>query len=256
MLTPFFLFIISNYLKQTKGPRGLPLVGYAPFINRHDPIYPHRAMMKLAAKYGPVTGFYMGPKQPLISVCGADAVRQVLKNEDLNARPITAALKEQNLVSSGSKSDDKVTGLFFLQGDDFNEQHRFAIRHLIDLAKPSTEDVFREEIADLLVELKEQCDSDPDGLVDFTRLFNISVINLLWAIVAGKRFQHDDIQLKRLQRGVEELFRGGNPIGASVPVPAIIFRIFPSLKKYFRIVTDIWTEMKDFIKVLHKSNDI
>ena len=220
----------------------MPLVGYAPFINRHDPIYPHRGMMKLAEKYGPVTGFYMGPKQPLISVCGAEAVREVLKNEDLNARPITAALKEQNLVSSGrsNKNDDsKVTGLFFLQGDDFNEQHRFAIRHLIDLAKPSTENVFREEIADLLDELKEQCDSDPDGLVDFTRLFNISVINLLWAIVAGKRFQHDDVKLKRLQRGVEDLFRGGNPIGASVPVPAIVFRIFPSLKKYFRIVTDV-----------------
>jgi len=44
------------------GPRGLPLVGYLPFLNKLDPDYPFRGMAKLANVYGPVTGFYMGPR--------------------------------------------------------------------------------------------------------------------------------------------------------------------------------------------------
>ena len=226
------------------GPKGLPFVGYAPFFNRHDPIYPHRGMMKLAHQYGPVVGFYMGPKQPMISVCGPEAVQDVLKNQDFDARPVSAAVKE-NFSANG-----KMTGFFLIQGQDFDEQNHFAVRHLIDFTKPNLENVFREEITDLLNELKGQCDSDPDGLVDFKGLFNISVINMLWAVVAGKRFQHDDAQLKRLQQGVEDMFRGGSLMAVSVPLPTVVFRLFPFLKNYFTVGNDLWAPMKQFIKVI------
>lgn len=44
-------------------------------------------MHKLSEIYGPVVGFYLGPKQPVISVCGYDAVKEALQNDDLNGRP-------------------------------------------------------------------------------------------------------------------------------------------------------------------------
>ena len=50
------------------GPRGLPLVGYLPFLNKLDPDYPFRGMAKLANVYGPVTGFYMGPRLSFTSI--------------------------------------------------------------------------------------------------------------------------------------------------------------------------------------------
>lgn len=70
-----------------KGPRGLPLVGYAPFMMRLNPKKPYKGLQKLAAKYGPVTGFYVGPRTPFISVCGAKAVKEALHNDDLIGRP-------------------------------------------------------------------------------------------------------------------------------------------------------------------------
>lgn len=73
------------------GPRGLPLLGYAPFLSSWDPKYPHKAMQKLADVYGPVTAMYLGPSPPIISVCGHEAVKEALLNEDLNGRPHSVA---------------------------------------------------------------------------------------------------------------------------------------------------------------------
>lgn len=50
-----------------------------------DPFF--KTMQKLAKTYGSVTGFYLGPTQPFISVVGAQAVREALQNNDLSGRP-------------------------------------------------------------------------------------------------------------------------------------------------------------------------
>jgi methyl farnesoate epoxidase/farnesoate epoxidase len=55
-----------------------------------DPFF--KTMQKLAKTYGPVTGFYLGPTQPFISVVGAQAVREALQNGDLSGRPSGAIL--------------------------------------------------------------------------------------------------------------------------------------------------------------------
>jgi methyl farnesoate epoxidase/farnesoate epoxidase len=74
------------------GPRGLPLLGYAPFLPRLDPKRPHNALQILSKTYGPVTGFYLGPCQPFVGVVGIDAVKEALHNDDLNGRPGTQVI--------------------------------------------------------------------------------------------------------------------------------------------------------------------
>ena len=44
-------------------------------------------MQKLSSFYGPVVGFYLGPAQYFVSVCGFEAVRDALYNDDLIGRP-------------------------------------------------------------------------------------------------------------------------------------------------------------------------
>jgi hypothetical protein len=78
------------------GPRGLPLLGYlSPVLSKKESFF--KAMQKLAKKYGPVTGFYLGPNQPLISVVGTEAVREALQNKDLNGR-LCGALQLHSLT--------------------------------------------------------------------------------------------------------------------------------------------------------------
>jgi len=219
----------------------LPLVGYAPFINKHDPVHAHRGMMKLSKKYGEVVGFYLGPKQPVISVCGG-AVREALRNGDFGERPVTNAIK--NLFTSNGK----VIGLFFARNEVFDEQHRFAARHLIDLAKPGNENVVNEVIADFLANLKDKSSFDPNRVVNFKRIFNVSIINILWATVAGRRFQLDDAKLDNLIARLEFMFRSGNMLIAAIPIPVRIVRFFPCLEKVFGISKEIWDPIRHFIQ--------
>lgn len=76
---------ISNPRIVNAGPRGVPLLGFAPFLPKNEPFF--RAMQKLAKIYGPVSGFYLGPALPFISVDGKKAVKEALNNNDLNGRP-------------------------------------------------------------------------------------------------------------------------------------------------------------------------
>jgi hypothetical protein len=67
------------------GPRGMPFLGFAPFFPTNKPFF--STLQKMAKKYGPVIGFYLGPTQPFISVDGKQAAKEALLNNDLNGRP-------------------------------------------------------------------------------------------------------------------------------------------------------------------------
>ena len=59
-------------------------------------------MHKLALIYGPVVGFYVGPRRPFVSVCGYEAIKEALHNQDLDGRP---ANFRQSLQDNAHKAD-------------------------------------------------------------------------------------------------------------------------------------------------------
>jgi methyl farnesoate epoxidase/farnesoate epoxidase len=71
----------------------MPLLGFAPFLPKNEPFF--RVIQKMAEKYGPVTGFYLGSFLPFISVDGKKAVKEALHNNDLNGRPSGTLLKSR-----------------------------------------------------------------------------------------------------------------------------------------------------------------
>lgn len=58
-------------------------------------------MQKLGEKYGSVMGYYMGPTQPMVSVCGYQAVKEALGSNNLNGRPIV----KTTVVTDGSERE-------------------------------------------------------------------------------------------------------------------------------------------------------
>jgi len=70
-------------------------VGAIRAVTKADPVYPFRAMINMSKIYGPVVGFYLGPRQAFVSVCGYEATKEALLNEDLNARPNLASIRER-----------------------------------------------------------------------------------------------------------------------------------------------------------------
>nr|QST15064.1 CYP370A2 protein [Diaphanosoma celebensis] len=253
----FFLFVLLGLvLMNTRrpknfppGPRGLPLVGYLPFLGRWDREYQYRAMANLAKFYGPVTAFYLGNSYATISVCGPEAVREALLNKDLDGRPVFDSMK--------ARTYGQRLGLMFTDGEFWRQQRRFTLRHLrnFGFGKSSMEHVMKEEINETVAEIRTRLDADADRIVDFQGLFNIPVTNLLWAIVAGKRFRRDDVQFRKLLKDLDTFMRGGNILKSSVNVPPIVYWMFPSVKEYFGINEQLYEPLIGFLQETVKEHE-
>ena len=132
----------------------------------------------------------------------------------------------------------------------WQEQRRFALRHLRDLGfgRTSSENLIQEEIHDLIQKIRTRAECS-DGVVDFKGLFNLSLLNVLWSIVGGERFKHDDDRLKKLLNGVNLFIRSGNPFRAGIPVPKFMLNNFPFLKKLISIPVELFFPIQDLIRV-------
>jgi len=138
----------------------------------------------------------------------------------------------------------------FTDGELWQEQRRFSMRHLRDLGfgKASIEGHMLNEVDDLVKEIREQAESNFDNIVDFKGTLNVSVVNILWAIIGGKRFPRDDYAFRQLLASIERFFRSGNVL-RPLPVPAFILKRFQSLKTYAGLDEEAIERMQQFITV-------
>ena len=138
-----------------------------------------------------------------------------------------------------------------MNGELWSEQRRFALRHLRDLGfgRTASEDLIIEEILELEKEIKEEAAANPNGIVDFRNRFNLSNINILWAFIAGKRFQHDDARLHKLIDAVNLMFQNSNIYQRSFPIPDFVLKIVPFLKRYLGSDPEVFKPIIELIKV-------
>ena len=143
-------------------------------------------------------------------------------------------------------------GIVFAGGKFWHEQRRFTVRHLRDLGfgKSVLEDHIMEEITELIQHMKSCAQSNREGIVDFKSLFMVSVINIIWSVVAGIRYQRNDPQLKRLLTNLEMVFHYASPSRILIPIPTFLLKLFPGLKK-FGYNTDLFRPIQSFIQVSH-----
>jgi len=106
-----------------------------------------------------------------------------------------------------------------------------------------------DEISDLISDISATAKSSPDHVVDFKSIFTVSVINILWAIIGGKRFQRDDPKFKKLLDNIDQFLGSGNAAQANLPVPAFLVRLFPSLPRRLGLKTHLFVPIQQFIEV-------
>jgi hypothetical protein len=72
-------------------------------------------------------------------------------------------------------------------GQFWQEHRRFTMRHLRDLGfgKTSIEDQMMGELKDLITDMENSSQSDAQRVVDLKGIFQVSVLNILWAMIAG-----------------------------------------------------------------------
>ncbi|KAJ9587374.1 hypothetical protein L9F63_019099 [Diploptera punctata] len=162
-------------------------------------------------KYGPIVGYVLGSGK-FIAICGPHEVLEVLKRDEFQGRP-KHILKE--------RSFNKPLGIFFSDGPYWVDQRRFTLRYLRDLGfgKKSMESQIMDEVEEVIKDMAQKIEFQGNGM------FDVSTLNVLWRMLAGKRYSRDDNELKDLLMKLKNAFRSGSPVGRIAAILPILKHI-------------------------------
>ena len=102
----------SRSRRRPPGPRGLPVLGYLPWL---DPARPYKSLTALARKFGPVFSVKMGSVDCVV-VADNKIIRDLFSQDSVSGRPPLYLFSEVMEES----------GIIFSQSDTWREHRRFA----------------------------------------------------------------------------------------------------------------------------------
>lgn len=218
------ILLLLAYLDTKKpqnfppGPKWLPIIGSALELNniRKKTGFLVSATNELSKQYGPVLGLRIGQDKQVICF-SFEAVRQMLTDEDISGRP--------NGFFYQARTWEKRRGLLFTDEDFWHEQRRFVVRHLRDFGfgRRDMAGLLEEEAQDLVKNVIERMNENNSVIVPMNDLFNISVLNALWTMIAGTRYSPEDKTLKTLQHLLSDLLK-------SIDIIGCLFSQYPFLR--------------------------
>ncbi|XP_037036944.1 vitamin D 25-hydroxylase-like [Bradysia coprophila] len=175
LLAGLYLHNKFKYRNFPKGPMGLPIIGYLPFLGPT----PHRRYSELAKIYGNIFSLMFG-QLPVVVLNDLETIKKAFRHEVFSGRP-----NKQVLAMGIVKG-----GMTFSDGQEWTEQRRFTLKILKSLGfgKSSLEGSVKEECSRLLGYFKTKTDRP----INCKQIFEISVMNTLWLIIAGESHDYDD----------------------------------------------------------------
>lgn len=138
-------------------------------------------------------------------------------------------------------------GVFFGNGEAWKELRRFSIRTLRDFGFGkfnSQEAIIEEELTRLMSRLDNQIAESKDSTVYMKKFFSVSALNIIWSLIAGYRFSHDDEQLQKLVKLMADIVQ-------KLAVGEDIITAYPILRHIVPRFTQIGKDRKDFLNAMH-----
>jgi len=125
------------------------------------------------------------------------------------------------------KTDEPV-GIFFTNGEKWSTQRRFGLRTLRDFGfgKKKLEKTINFEIDEVIDQFTKEAGHD----VKIGNNFSLPIINILWQLVAGYRFQSDDEEGRKMVDWVQRIFKQSPTILQVLPF--FLIKLFPSFGGY------------------------
>jgi methyl farnesoate epoxidase/farnesoate epoxidase len=228
-------------VNNIQGPKCYPVVGASLFIKTLGKTA-NLAFTKLGELYGPVTGIHNGRFKAII-INGYEATKEFYTKDDFPHRP--------NLFSFTYRWGGRQLGVFFSNGRLWQEQRRFTLRHLRDFGfgKTSMEGLIHEECEECINSISKAMKLAKDSVISVHDKFGVSVLNILWAIMAGVRYKHDDENFKKMLKTIQDSFRAGNPGSGNLVSTYPFLRHFPYFKQQFKLLTAGSDAICDMIEV-------
>ncbi|CAL8110137.1 unnamed protein product [Orchesella dallaii] len=210
------LMIVINRKPKNypKGPLLFPLLGSLPQMMWHSQVQKlPRSILRdeYRRRYGKVYSMKLGPF-PVVVLTDHNIIREAWNNLQICGRP--------KLHGAAARTNGVVRGILFQDGEEWQEQRRFALRHLRDFGfgKRSMENLVMDEVTELIKGFRR----DSKKPISTQTRFNVAVLNSLWSIVAGERYSHDDPILQEIIKSIHR----------SLEFRGLVF-FFPWLKDWF-----------------------
>lgn len=134
----------------------------------------------------------------------------------------------------------------FSDGQHWEKQRKFSLQKLknFGMGRSEMESKIEEESRDLIASLKRKCTKPL--LIHNT--FDISAINVLWAMMAGERFALDDARLTKLFNIIHAAFQTVDISGGLLNHMPFLRYVAPNACGYNKII-DTLKQLWSFIEV-------
>ena len=211
--------------KQCKLPPSPKL--RIPFLGHLFPLFCGRDLVKkskrLKSYYGDMFSYEVVGMNT-VHLCSYELIREALKKPEVSSRIPFQKFSNINKVISDIYLHG-FHGIVVTEGPEWREHRRFTMKTLkgFGFGKSSMEQMMNEEVNIFCEQLR----GDAGSNVDLTNKFNVLVINSLWRIIGGKRFDYSDAKFTALISYVNKGF------SAIAPTPrlALLF-LFPFLRNW------------------------
>ncbi|XP_059087981.1 cytochrome P450 2C15-like [Tigriopus californicus] len=255
VLIIFVSVLVLYWYFQTKLPDDypptppirLPILGHAVYLYFGTKASGAEAIDALYQRYSKdgIMAFHLGPFKTVI-IGNYELLQQCFKSEETNYRHAN-----QEIVDLAKYVRNSPLGnAGIIEGSDmvWTEQRRFALSTLKDFGfgKASMEILINEELIQFMDYLEEQSQSGPIAVAN---MFNISVLNILWQIVAGQRFDYHDKALNKLVVMMNEAI-------LSAGIKPSLALIFPFLRTIYPGIDPVVVNSEIMLKVKNFLTDL
>ncbi|XP_068618762.1 farnesoate epoxidase-like [Battus philenor] len=249
-----FLLIIKQSIQRPlafpPGPPVMPVFGnmLTVWFNKRKLKFRHSVWQMMSQKYGDIVGLKLGSIKVVI-VSGKDYIREVSSREVFEGRPDGFFY----LIRSFGKK----LGIVFNDGPNWNKTRRTVLKFLKHYGYGSK--AMDSQISEECQALVKLLDDYSGNAVRVNELFSICTVNIVWQLVAGKRYDLTDERLKTLCNCIAQSFTSNDMSGGLLNFLPFLRHVIPGLIGYTKLVNDnksIHTFIKETINDHRKNLDV
>jgi len=198
-----------------------------PQLAKAHPTHGYMAFHNLSQHYGDIMSLRIG-MQEMVVLSSYEVMKDLLHKEELSGRLWVGFLKDRSM--------GKELGLAFTSGPHQTIMKKYTIRALREFGfgkQASMTSVVETELEEVMRRLKMASeDKSKGGVVRMERFFQLSSLNVLWTMMAGIRYSHDDPKLQELLRVNSGWLQTGNFFAGIVAAFPFIRHVFPEWTGY------------------------
>jgi methyl farnesoate epoxidase / farnesoate epoxidase len=236
---------------QFSGPRWLPIIGNILLVQQLLKVkrFYHLVWQTLSQQYGAVVGLRLGNDRVII-VSGREAIKEFYANELFDGRPDGFFFRV--------RSFDKRLGVVFVDGKFWEQQRRFTMKIFkqLGMGKSGMVHHIQKESVKMVEHFRRTCEN---GEMDMHNAFDISVLNTMWTLLAGYRFDLADERLLQLMKLIHDSFRIIDMSGGILNQFPAIRHIMPDRSGYRPLVETLkplWKFLNEVIREQQTNKNI